>query len=504
MEEGEIFANISALNYQNLKSKFPAVDIDGIIERKVKYYRVKPFKERNKLIWINQIKEYLELINEDVSEDGEQDKKIVQLKNTIQNYENKNDLSYQILKIQPLYYDSTKIWWRWNTKKFMWEIIDETDILNFVREFTMANTINSKERNEIIEVLKQDARLNKPKIVKKTWVQFKDKIYDIVSGEEFIASPEWFVTNPIPWELNKEKLMDTPNMDRIFGEWVGEENIKILYEIIAYCILSDYPIHRLFCLIGEGMNGKSCFLRLLIKFIGGENVTSTELDTLLSSRFEVTRLHKKLVCIMGETNFSEMSKTSVIKKLTGQDLIGFEYKGKNPFEDLNYAKILIATNNLPTTTDKTIGFYRRWCIIDFPNRFSEKKDILNDIPNEEFECLALKSLWILKDLLENKEFYKEGTIEERTKKYEDKSNFFDKFWKENIIEDFSSYITVHDFETKLGIFCNNNKQRMLSAQGINEKMSERRIEQGRPFMEWWENDKSIKRQVRAWMGVKWR
>ena len=93
---------------------------------------------------------------------------------------------------------------------------------------------------------------------------------------------------------------------------------------------------------------------------------------------------------MGETNFNEMSRTSKLKKLTGGDLIGFEYKNKNPFEAKNYAKILIATNSLPTTSDKTLGFYRRWMIIDFPNQFSEKKDILKDIPEEEYESLALK------------------------------------------------------------------------------------------------------------------
>ena len=73
---------------------------------------------------------------------------------------------------------------------------------------------------------------------------------------------------------------------------------------------------------------------------------------------------------MGETDFNEMKKTSMLKKLSGGDLIGFEYKRKDPFEDKNYAKITISTNNLPSTSDKTIGFYRRWLIIDFPITFS--------------------------------------------------------------------------------------------------------------------------------------
>jgi putative DNA primase/helicase len=447
-----------------------------------------------------------EQINSDRQKKGalsfEDEEKRLQM--TITNYYGKRDLAEQVLNIQPIYYDVNKIWWCWNGDKYKWELTDETDILNFVRKLSTFNTIKSKEKAEILEALKQQARINKPENIKPTWIQFKDLIVDIQTGEEFKATPKYFVTNPIPYELHKERFVNTPIMDKIFEEWVGKKNLPTLYEMLAYSLIPAYPIHRLFCLIGSGMNGKSCFLRLLEKFIGEDNITSTELDTLLSSRFEVTRLHKKLVCTMGETNFSEISKTSILKKLTGQDMIGFEYKNKNPFTAFNYAKIFIATNNLPSTTDKTIGFYRRWCIIDFPNQFSEKKDILKDIPEEEFEILAVKSLNILKELLERKEFTNEGTIEERTKKYEDKSNFFDSFWNEFIIEDFQSYITINDFEKQFERFCNGNRQRTLTSQKINEKMKEKGIEKGMPYIEWWENEKQIKRQVKSWMGIKWK
>lgn len=413
------------------------------------------------------------------------------------------DLARQVIEHQPFYYDSGKNWWYWDFNLKCWKLTDETDILNAIGNLSTANTVKSKDKNEILEALKQEARKNKPKPIKLTWIQFKDYIFDIETGIKHIPNPDYFTSNPIPYTLNVDNLEATPIMDKIFEEWVGKEHIQTLYEIIAYCLIPAYPIHRLFCLIGAGLNGKSCFLRLLEKFIGENNLCSTELDTLLSSRFEVTRLHKKLVCIMGETNFAELNKTSLIKKLTGGDIIGFEYKNKNPFEEHNYAKIIIATNNLPTTTDKSLGFYRRWLIIDFPNQFSEEKDILNDIPEEEYSCLALKCCTILHDLLKTRKFTNEGTIEERAKKYEDKSNFFDKFWSEYIQEDLESYITSKDFIKKITEFCRNNKQRMLGARDIAEKMGEKGVKQDMPYMEWYENDKQIKKRVRAWMGIKW-
>jgi len=291
-------------------------------------------------------------------------------------------------------------------------------------------------------------------------------------------------------------------MDRIFEEWVGKDYVKTLYEIIAYCLIPSYPLNRLFCFIGGGMNGKSCFLNLLQKFIGADNCCSTELDVLMNSRFEITRLHKKLVCVMGETNFNELSRTSMLKKLTGGDLIGFEYKNKPHFHDYNSAKILIATNSLPTTTDKTLGFYRRWLIIDFPNQFSEKKDILKDIPEEEYEALALKSIKILNDLLQKREFHNEGSPEERRLKFEAKSDFLQKFIDDFIINDYSGYITKADFRKKFADWCLEKRHRHMAENTLSRKLKEKGFEMGKKSFDWLNDGKGGR--LPCYLDIKWK
>ena len=412
------------------------------------------------------------------------------------------DLAQQFINIHPCYYDKSKNWWLWNHDEYKWEITDETDIINAIDNQANINTINSRERNEIIEAIKQVSRKNEPLPVKPTWIQFDNKIVDIITGEQFKATSNYFITNPIPFQLHQDNFEQTPTIDKIFEEWVGKDYVKTLYEIIAYCLLPDYPINRLFCFVGAGMNGKSKFLELLRNFVGEGNVSSTELDTLIASRFEITRLHKKLICMMGETNFNEMSKTSIIKKLTGGDLIGFEYKNKNPFNEKNYAKILIATNNLPTTTDKTIGFYRRWLIIDFPNQFSEKKDILADIPNEEYNSLALKCVGILKDLLMKRAFHKEGSIEDRMNKYEARSDFLQKFLDEFTIEDLGKYITKNDFRKKFASWCKENRHREMADNTLSKKMKDKGIEPGRKYVDWLYDGKGG--QLNVYLDIKWR
>jgi putative DNA primase/helicase len=425
-----------------------------------------------------------------------------EVRKKIEAFFTKEDLAEQIWDVQPYFYDKSKMWWLWDCKEKYWELADETEILIMVSDNSYANTVSAKEKSEILESMKQYGRKKIPLPIKSTWIQFKDLLVDIKTGDEFEATPRYFVTNPIPWELHKERFVETPTMDKIFAEWVGKENVQQLYEILAYCLIPDYPIHRIFCFIGSGMNGKSKYLELLRKFIGNHNCASTELDTLLNSRFEVTRLHKKLVCQMGETNFNEMNKTSLLKKLSGGDLIGFEYKNKDPFEEMNYAKILIATNNLPTTTDKTIGFYRRWMIIDFPNQFSEKKDILGEIPNEEYEILAVKLLGVLKDLLQERTFHNEGTIEQRKEKYEAKSNFLEIFLEQFTIEDINQYITKADFFKKFSSWCKENRHREMSETSVGLQMKKLGVESDKKHFHWLHDGKGG--QARIWRGIKWK
>jgi phage/plasmid-associated DNA primase len=222
----------------------------------------------------------------------------------IESYKNKIDLANQFLELLPMYYDTSGLWWRWKINR--WVLTDEVDVLNLVQGSSGANIITSKERNEIVNAIKQAARRKKPISPEKDWLQFNDEIINLSTGERFKATPKYFVTNPIPYDLGKHN--ETPIMDKIFTEWVGEKYVQTLYEIIAYTLLPDYPLNRLFCFIGAGMNGKSKFLELIRRFVGYENVCSTELDTLIASRFEITRLHKKLICQMGETNFNDNKK----------------------------------------------------------------------------------------------------------------------------------------------------------------------------------------------------
>jgi P4 family phage/plasmid primase-like protien len=392
----------------------------------------------------------------------------------------------------PVYYDRSCMWWLWNEKYKVWQLTDETDLLNIVLfDLDIKGIVTPMFKASIINALKMFGRRNQPLTPDNNWIQFGSKIINIKTLEEFESSSKYFFTNSLPYDFGLND--QTPVMDKIFTEWVGEDNKELLYEIIAYCCLRTYPINRIFVFLGRGSNGKSKYLELISKFIGERNVCSTELDVLLDNRFETAKLYKKLVCMMGETNFNEMKKTSILKKLSGGDLVGFEFKNKNPFDDRNYAKILISTNTLPTSHDKTLGFYRRWVIIDFDRQFNEVKDILNDIPEEEYNNLSNKVLKILSSLIVKRQFHNEGSIEERMRRYEEKSNPLIKFLELNVVKSYSGFIPKWEFRERFKTYLKSNGYREWTDNEIGSNMKEQ-----------YEDAQRGDNRLRVWLGVMWK
>jgi len=368
-------------------------------------------------------------------------------------------------EIQPFYYDKSNIWWLWNFNDKFWEMIDEIDMFNILRDSAspFMNLTKSSTFGQITKAMQMVGRKKKPKEAPKRWIQFKDKAFSLRTGKIHEVTKDYFFTNPIPWALGTDDK--TPILDKLFKEWVGEKYVPTLYEIIAYACYTDYPIQVLFCLYGGGRNGKSCFLKVLSKFLGSPNLCSTDLDLLVGhnkSRFEIFKLYKKLACLLGETNFGILESSAILKKLTGSDLIGFEVKGKLPFDEYNYAKIIIASNSLPSSEDTSEGFYRRWVIIDFPKQFKEGKDITETIPENEYSALSNKVMKILIKLLDKGEFTNQGTIQDRKNKYIMASNPLPFYIETHMYQKPDGYIRYSEFYLKYTKFLTHNKRRIVS------------------------------------------
>jgi len=351
------------------------------------------------------------------------------------------DVAQSIHDNSPYIYDNTRCFWLWVDTHYA--RVDEIDVVSAVLNHTgnMAYLRRSL-KGEILDAIRVTGRRTAVLPLPGNWIQFVNTVVDVGTGEEFQADPGRFFTAPIPHNISSST--DTPNIDQLFTDWVGEDRKELLYEICAYCMLPSYPIHRMFWFLGTGRNGKGRFMALVRKITGEQNTTSTDLERLAESRFESAKLFKKIVAFVGETDHNVLKRTNLLKSLTGDDPISAEFKNKEPFDFFNTAKILIATNSLPGIEDKTDGWYSRNIIIDFPNQFSEGKDVIGDIEEWEIENMCRKCIDKLKNLLESGEFNGEGTIDDKRNRYEEASNpikmFMDLYCEEDIDNDIPMFV----------------------------------------------------------------
>lgn len=384
---------------------------------------------------------------------------------------------------QPIYFSPEGLLWFWNFDRCCYEPKDETDLLNGIRKEMNIDTVGSGNRTQILNALKQVGREQAPQLKPKGWIQFKDVLINPKTLEQTKADHKYFLTNPIPHKLGESE--ETPEIDRLLREWAVKEGvqdesyIKSLYEYISYALTDDLFMQRIIALTGGGSNGKGTFLKVVEQLVGRNNCISIDIKKLSINNFAMSSIYKKLVAFAGEVGYNDLSSTNVLKKITGEDLIEYEFKGKTSFTDDCITTFFIATNSLPTTPDKSLGFYRRWVITDFPNIFNIKSDVLSGISEQEYEKLCFKCVNILKGLYETHKFTNEGSYEERGQKYEERSNPLPTFIEENCEEVAGENVKLQEFGNRFNLWLKSKRLRIINIRQAGKQLRDLGYEIGK-------------------------
>ena len=161
-----------------------------------------------------------------------------------------------------------------------------------------------------------------------------------------------------------------------------KEDAELLLQIPAQALLQ--MMHQLaYVFIGEGQNGKSTFISFLQMFIGQENFTTMSLQELTDNRFAKAELEGKLMNMYPDLNKGAIKYSGIFKALTGGDEINGERKFGQPFKFRNKAVLCFAANELPTVDDATYAYWRRWCVLPFPNKFDVVPDFLKNLTSDD-------------------------------------------------------------------------------------------------------------------------
>jgi len=279
--------------------------------------------------------------------------------------------------------------------------------------------------NEVENHIRRSTYMKRQEIEDKIeFLCLKNGVLDIQTRELSPHSPQHIFLNQVPVTYNPDK--DCPKIKGFIIQMVPSGDILVIQELFGYCLWRDYSLDKAFLFIGEGSNGKSTLLNLLIRFLSREVVAGVALQDLDRNRFATAELYGKLANVHADLPDRALRHTGKFKMLTGGDLIYAERKFKGHFPFVNYAKLIFSCNKIPETKDDTTAFYRRWIIINFPHKFEGENDdpnVLDKIITED-ELSGLLN-WALEGLdrvLQNGRFTYSKTTDEIREDYIKKSN----------------------------------------------------------------------------------
>lgn len=306
-------------------------------------------------------------------------------------------------------------------------------------------------KNEVVDYIKHRNTVNRERLEPPVHlINMKNGIYNLVSGKLEKHSPEFFFLNQIPVEYHEDARC--PQIEKFLSEVLYKEYVRVVQEMIGYCMYRNYKYHKAFLLYGGGSNGKSTLQSLIQAFLGKHNYSTRELSSLLDNRFSSSDLYGKLANFGSELSGKALLDTSQFKHLTGGDSISAEKKFYGGFNFKNYSKLIFNTNNIPYSKyDKSLAYFRRWIIIVFPKTFEADDngtdpDILSKlITKEELEGLMILALDGLKRLISQKRFSYDDSGEDTVgERYELLTKPDMQFIKDHLMVDMDNKVSVDE------------------------------------------------------------
>ncbi|MBP3909387.1 MAG: hypothetical protein J6D33_10715 [Turicibacter sp.] len=223
--------------------------------------------------------------------------------------------------------------------------------------------------NHVLEFLS----MNTPKLSHieetKEYLNLKNGFLNLSTFELILHTPDIlsFVQLPIEYDVEAQCPVFMDFIYDIFEN--DEQRVKLVQEILGYCLTTDTNLQQFFIFYGSGSNGKGVLSRIFQALCGKENCSSATLEE-LNRPFGKQVIKDKRLNISAETDSAQAKmNTQTLKMLTGEDTILIESKFKDPYSIRPYAKLIILANHYPNTDDRSEGYYRRCVFIPFNKQY---------------------------------------------------------------------------------------------------------------------------------------
>ncbi len=239
-------------------------------------------------------------------------------------------------------------------------------VKKILEEAGLSQKWSTNRANEVVEYIRVDADelWDRPPTDR---VNLLNGILDLSTGRFIDHYPKFLSTVQVP--VSYDPACTCPAWEEFVKQTFPEDAQELAWEVAAWLMVPDTSIQKAVLVLGEGANGKSTWMTGLMAFLGKRNLANLSLQKLETDRFAASRLVGKLANVCPDLPSQNLQSTGTFKALTGGDPIMGEYKYRDNFEFLPYARLVFSANHAPRSGDASHAFYRRWIVIPFDRTF---------------------------------------------------------------------------------------------------------------------------------------
>lgn len=249
--------------------------------------------------------------------------------------------------------------------------------------------IKMNQRNEVYDYLSIEAP--KKDQSSRRYILFNNGVYDLVERTLKPHSPEYVISNLIPWDYKPNAYSEL--VDKTLDKLAcGDKQIRtLLEECIGYCFYRDSKLGKCFVFTGEKNNGKSTFIFMLNTLLGDDNYSSVDI-TNLARELDIASLSNKLANIKDDIadNYMDGLNVSLFKQVATGNRCRGKFLYNDPFDFYPYATLIFSANSIPRIKDPTGAVTKRMVIVPFNASFTKSDPDFDPFINEklcEAECM---------------------------------------------------------------------------------------------------------------------
>jgi P4 family phage/plasmid primase-like protien len=267
--------------------------------------------------------------------------------------------------------------YRYNKGRGFYEQWQDIEVKALAMEWSNDSASVTQVEN-LVKRLEIKSHVSPEMVNPKGLISTKSGVIDPETGSIHPHSPDVIFTVQLPVECENPPRPENyrePNcplfqtfLDRMLPEPFQQE---ALWEMMGYGMSTDNRYEKAFLLYGEGDNGKSVILNIMKALFQGY-VSVLRLSE-LSHTFRPAALIDKLINISSEGESSALIDDPIVKTLISGEELMVERKYRDAFSFRPFAKIIVASNHLPRSRDKSHGYFRRWLMLHFMVTIPQKE-----------------------------------------------------------------------------------------------------------------------------------